>query len=103
MCRELICWHINHVPRNLLGYNPDGSIYYEVIRNPERNWVLQRGKKIVLQYNVAIQPVERACNRFRRVKGMLIRSGSFIHMRDEWPKVDKQIKKAMWQALMVWL
>jgi hypothetical protein len=48
-----------------LGYNPDGSIYYEVIRDPERNWVLPRGKKIVLQYNVATQLVGRACNRFR--------------------------------------
>jgi hypothetical protein len=71
------------------GYNPDGSIYYEVIRDPERNWVLPKGKKIVLQYNYATQPVGRACNRFRRAEGMLIRSGSFIHMRDEWVKVDK--------------
>jgi hypothetical protein len=27
-----------------LGYNPDGTIYYKVIRNPKRNWVLPRGK-----------------------------------------------------------
>jgi len=47
-----------------LGYNPDGSIYYEVIRDPERNWVLPRGKKIVLQYNAATQPLGRAYNRF---------------------------------------
>jgi len=40
-----------------LGYNPDRSIYYEVIRDPEKNWVLPRGKKIVLQYNAALQPV----------------------------------------------
>jgi hypothetical protein len=66
-----------------LGYNPDGSIYYEVIRDPKRNWVLPRGKKVVLQYNAVLQPVGRACNRFRRAKGMLIRSGSYIHMRDE--------------------
>lgn len=69
----------------------------------ERNWVLPRGKKIVLQYNAAIQHVGRACNRFRRAEGMLIRTGSFIHMRDEWAKVDKQIKKAMWDALMLWI
>jgi hypothetical protein len=74
-----------------------------VIRDPERNWVLPRGKKVVLQYNAALQPVGRACNRFRRVEGMLIRSGSYIHMRDEWAKVDKQIKQAMWDALMVCL
>jgi len=49
-----------------LGYNPDGSIYYEVIRDPKRNWVLPRGKKIVLQYNTATQPVGRASYRFRR-------------------------------------
>jgi hypothetical protein len=86
-----------------LGYNPDGSIYYEVIRDPERNWVLPRGKKIVLQYNAATQPVGRACNRFRRATVMLIMSGSYIHMQDKWTRVDKQIKQAMWHALMKWL
>jgi hypothetical protein len=65
--------------------------------------VLPRGKKIVLQYNAATQPVGRACNRFRRATGMLIKSRSYIRMRDEWAKVDKQIKKAMWDALMVYL
>jgi hypothetical protein len=86
-----------------LWYNLDGSIYYEVIRDPERNWVLPRGKKILLQYNAATQPVRRACNRFRRVTGMLVRSRFFIHMQDEWARVDKQIKNAMWDALMVCL
>jgi hypothetical protein len=86
-----------------LGYNPDGTIYYEVIKDPERNWVLPRGKKVVLQYNAALQPVGRACNRFRRAEGKLIRNGSDIHMRDEWARVNKQIKQAMWDALMVCL
>jgi hypothetical protein len=78
-----------------LGYNPDGSIYYEVIRDLERNWVLPKGKKIVLQYNATTQPIGRAYNRFRRATRMLVRSGSHIHMRDKWQRVDKQIKKAM--------
>jgi hypothetical protein len=86
-----------------LGYNPDRSIYYEVIRDLERNWVLPRGKKIVLQYNAATQPVGRACNLFRRATGLLIRSESHICMRDEWARVDKVIKNAMWNALMVCL
>jgi hypothetical protein len=55
----------------------------------------------MLQYNAATQLVGRACNRFRRATGILVRSGSHIHMRDEWAKVDKQIKKAMWDVLMV--
>jgi len=74
-----------------------------MVRDPERNWVLPGGKKIVLQYNAATQPIGRACNRFRRAIGMLVRSGSHIHMRDKWARVDKQIKKAMWEALMVCL
>jgi len=74
-----------------------------VIRDTKRNWVLPRGKKIMLQYNAATQPVGRACNRFRRATGMLVRSESNIYMQDEWAKVDKQIKKAMWDALMVCL
>jgi hypothetical protein len=65
--------------------------------------VLPRGKKIVLQYNAATQTVGRACNRFRRATGMLVRSGSHIHIRDEWARVDKQIKKAMCDALMIYL
>jgi hypothetical protein len=65
--------------------------------------VLPRGKKIVLQYNAATQPVVRACNRFRRTTRMLVRSESHIHIRDKWVRVDKQIKKAMWDALMVCL
>jgi hypothetical protein len=65
--------------------------------------VLPRGKKIVLQYNATTQPVGRACNRFRRTTSMIIRSGSYIYMRDECAKVDKQIKKAMWDVLMVCL
>jgi len=65
--------------------------------------VLPRGKKIVLQYNVATQPVGQACNHFRRATRMLVRNGFDIHMRDEWARVDKQIKKAMWDALMVCL
>jgi hypothetical protein len=55
----------------------------------------------VLQYNAATQPVGRACNRFRRATGMLVSSRSHIHMWDEWTRVDKQIKKAMWDVLMV--
>jgi len=77
----------------LLGYNLDGIIYYEVIKDSERKWVLPRGKKVVLQYNAALQPVGRACNRFKRAEGKLIRSGSYIHMRDEWARINKQIKK----------
>jgi hypothetical protein len=65
--------------------------------------VLPRGKKIVLQYNAATQLVGRACSHFRYATGMLVRSRSHIHMRDEWENVDKQIKKAMWDALMVCL
>jgi hypothetical protein len=47
----------------------------------------------ILRYNLC----------FRRAMGMLVRSGSHIHMQDEWVRVDKQIKKAMWDALMVCL
>jgi hypothetical protein len=57
----------------------------------------------VLQYNAATQPEGRACNSFRHATSMLIRSGSHIHMRDEWAKIDKHIKKAMWDTLMVCL
>jgi hypothetical protein len=57
----------------------------------------------MLQYNAATQPVGRACNHFRCATGMLVRSGSHIHMLDKWERVDKHIKKAIWDALMVCL
>jgi len=70
-----------------------------VVRDPETNWVLPMGKKIVLEYNVETQPVGRACNYFRPHIENLVRSESYIHMQDEWLIVDKQIKRAMWEAL----
>jgi hypothetical protein len=70
-----------------------------VVRDPEMNWVLPTGKKIVLQYNIVTQPVGRAYNRFRGHIGNLVRSGSYIHMQDKWLMVDKHIKRAMWEAL----
>jgi hypothetical protein len=47
-----------------LGYNPDINIYYEVIKDPERNWVLLRGKKVVLQYNAALQTCRTSLQSF---------------------------------------
>jgi len=74
-----------------------------VVRDSERNWVLPVGKKIVLEYNAVTQPIERAYNRFKRHIGNLVRSRSYVHRPDEWLKVDKQIKTAIWEALMVCL
>jgi hypothetical protein len=65
--------------------------------------VLPMRKNIVLQYNAETQPVRQACNRFRCSIGNLVRNGSYVHMRDEWLRVDKQINRAMWEALMVCL
>jgi hypothetical protein len=65
--------------------------------------VLTVGKKIVLEYNAAIQPVGRSANRFRWHTGKIVRSGNYLHMRDEWLKVDKRIKLDIWVALMVCL
>jgi hypothetical protein len=74
-----------------------------VVRDPKRNWVLSMAKNIVLEYNAATQPDGRAYDRFRRNIGNIERSGSYVHMQDEWLKLDKQIKRAMWEALMVCL
>jgi hypothetical protein len=49
------------------------------------------------------QPVGRNANQFKRNTGKLVRSGHFVHMRDEWLKVDKLLKQDMWAALMVCL
>jgi len=91
--------YISHLLFFWVGYNLNGSIYFEVITDPQRNWVLPKGKKIVLEYNAATQPVGHRANQFRRNTGKLVRSGHFVHMRDEWLKVDKEIKQDMWAAL----
>jgi hypothetical protein len=78
-------------------------VYFQVISDPRKNFVLPVGKKIVLEYNVTTQPVGRSANRFRRHIAKIVRSGNYVHMHDEWRKVDKQIKLDMWAALMVCL
>jgi len=78
-------------------------MYFQVISDPRNNWMLPVRKKIVLEYNVAIQPVGCSTNRFRRHIGKIVRSENYVHMRDQWLKVDKRIKLDMWAALMVCL
>jgi hypothetical protein len=89
----------------VLGINPDGSTCFEVltIADLHKNWGIPAGKRVILEYNAASQPVGLSANKFRRQTGKLIRSGAYVHIRDAWAHVQNNTKEDVWKALMVCL
>jgi hypothetical protein len=59
------------------------------------------GKRVVMDYNPGWQPVGFSANKFRRQTGKLIRSGNYVHLRDNWTHVQARTKEDIWEALMV--
>jgi hypothetical protein len=87
----------------MLGTNLDGTTQFEVVTVHNRDNLLgiPAGKKIVMEYNLASQPVGLSANKFRRETSKLIRSGNYVKMRDKWARVLKLMKDNIWEALMV--
>jgi hypothetical protein len=87
----------------MLGTNPDGSTCFEVmtITDPHKAWEIPTGKRVVMDYNPGWQPVGFSANKFRRQTGKLIRSGNYVHLRDDWAHVPARTKEDIWEALMV--
>ncbi|XP_062173324.1 uncharacterized protein LOC133878802 isoform X2 [Alnus glutinosa] len=86
-----------------ISINLDGSTCFEVltIADLHNNWGIPSGKRVVLEYNAASQPVGLSANKFRRQTGKLIRSGAYVHIRDAWAHVKNSMKEDVWNALMV--
>jgi hypothetical protein len=59
------------------------------------------GKRVVLDYNPGWQPVGFSANKFTRQIGKLIRSGNYVHLRDDWAHVPARTKEDIWEVLMV--
>jgi hypothetical protein len=59
------------------------------------------GKRVVMDYNPGWQPVGFSANKFRRQTGKLIRSGNYVHLRDDWAHVPALTKEDIWEAVMV--
>jgi hypothetical protein len=71
------------------------------ITDPHKAWEIPAGKRVVMDYNPSWQPVGFSANKFRRQTGKLIRSGNYVHLRDDWEYVPACTKKDIWEALMV--
>jgi hypothetical protein len=71
------------------------------ITEPHKAWEIPAGKRVVMDYNQGWQPVGFRANKFRRQIGKLIRSGNYVHLRDDWAHVPARTKEDIWEALMV--
>jgi hypothetical protein len=69
--------------------------------DPHKAWEIPAGKRVVMDYNPGWQPVGFSANKFRRQTGKLIRSGNYVHLRDDWAHVPARTKEDIWEALMV--
>jgi hypothetical protein len=85
----------------VLGPNSNGDNQYEIVTDPPSYWEIPPGKKIALQFNNSYQPLGLSTEKFRRSYDKLIRTGSLVHMRDEWGNVDPIKRQRLWEALMV--
>jgi len=54
-----------------------------------------------MDYNPSWQPVGFSDNKFRQQTGKLIRSGNYVHLRDDWAHVLAHKKEDILEALMV--
>jgi hypothetical protein len=71
------------------------------ITDPHKAWEIPEGKRVMMDYNQGWQPVGFSANKFRRQTGKLIRSGNYVHLRDDWAHVPARTKEDIWEALMV--
>jgi len=71
------------------------------ITDPHKAWEIPPGKRVVMDYNPGWQPVGFSANKFRRQTGKLIRSGNYVHLRDNCVHVPARTKEDIWEALMV--
>jgi hypothetical protein len=71
------------------------------ITDTHKAWEIPTGKRVVMDYNPGWQPVGFSANKFRRQTGKLIRSGNYVHLRDDWAHVPPRTKEDIWETLMV--
>jgi hypothetical protein len=64
-------------------------------------WNIPEGKKVVMEYTGAWQPVGKSGSKFRRMTGKIVRSGAFLRISDSWKKVPQTTKEDLWNSLMV--
>lgn len=69
--------------------------------DPHKAWEIPAGKRVVMDYNLGWQPVGFSANKFRWQTGKLIRSGNYVHLRDDWAHVPARTKEDIWEAMMV--
>jgi hypothetical protein len=64
-------------------------------------WDIPFDQRVVAEYNKSWQPVGMYALKLRRMTGNIVKSGSFIKLRDNWREVPLCTKEDVWDALMV--
>jgi hypothetical protein len=96
---NLYIWLTNNA--HVLGTDSNRDNQYEIVTDLPSYWGIPPRKKITLQFNNLDHPLGLGAGKFRRSCGKLIRTGSFIHMQDEWGNVDPIRRQCLWEVLMV--
>jgi hypothetical protein len=89
----------------VLGINHDGTTCYHVlnVKASYKLWDIPDGQRIVCEYNPTSQPVGQSTSKVRWMTSLIIRSGNYIRISDEWKDVLECTKEDIWDALMVYL
>jgi len=68
----------------MLGTKSDGNTCFKVlaITDLHKGWEIPAGQRVVMEYYLGWQPIGLNTNKFRRQTGKLIRSGTYVHLRD---------------------
>ena len=81
--------------------NVDANDNFEVMKINDSHTTIPKGKKMVMEYIGAWQPVGKSRSKFRRVTGKIIRSSSFVRITDSWSDVPQAKRDDIWSSLMV--
>jgi hypothetical protein len=83
--------------------NVDANDNFEVLQvnDSHKLWEITEGKRVMMEYNGAWQPIRKSGSKFRCITGKIVRSGAFIRISDDWKKIPKNTKEDVWSSLMV--
>ncbi|XP_059434867.1 uncharacterized protein LOC132167849 [Corylus avellana] len=94
------------LPRQVrtISTDSEGNEVIEVftIRDSHRLPGVPAGKRIIMEYNAACQPVGVSSMRFKRMAGDIVRSSNYVRIPDDWLKVPQRTKEDIWDALMAY-
>ncbi|XP_059436829.1 uncharacterized protein LOC132169901 [Corylus avellana] len=78
----------------------DNNFEVLIVSDSHKLWDIPEGKRVVMEYNGAWQPVGQSGKKFRRMTGKACKAGTFIRLSDNWDDVPEQCKEDLFQSLM---